>query len=58
METETAMTVGAIARLAGLTVRTLHHYDQIGLLVPGDPTKAGYGLYGHPLLQGVGLLAR
>ena len=32
------------ARLAGITVRTLHHYDAIGLLVPRR-TAAGYRLY-------------
>ena len=29
----------------GVTVRTLHHYDEIGLLVPSDRTRAGYRLY-------------
>jgi len=33
------------ARLAGVTVRTLHHYDQIGLLKPSSYTDAGYRLY-------------
>lgn len=33
------------ARLAGITVRTLHHYDQIGLLKPTGYTDAGYRLY-------------
>jgi len=47
METETAMTVGEVARLAGLTVRTLHHYDEIGLVVPAARTEAGYRLYGR-----------
>ena len=37
--------VGAVARLSGVTVRTLHHYDQIGLLRPSDRTPAGYRLY-------------
>jgi DNA-binding transcriptional MerR regulator len=45
MDTETGMTVGEVARLAGLTVRTLHHYDEIGLLVPAQRTNAGYRLY-------------
>ncbi|HSM00970.1 MAG TPA: MerR family transcriptional regulator [Acidimicrobiia bacterium] len=40
------MTVGRVARLAGVTVRTLHHYDEIGLVVPMDRTEAGYRLYG------------
>jgi DNA-binding transcriptional MerR regulator len=33
------------AQLAGVTVRTLHHYDRIGLLKPGRYTEAGYRLY-------------
>ncbi len=41
------MTVGEVARRAGLTVRTLHHYDEIGLVVPERRTEAGYRLYGH-----------
>jgi DNA-binding transcriptional MerR regulator len=38
-------TVGELARLAGVTVRTLHHYDRIGLVTPGDRTAAGYRSY-------------
>ena len=38
-------TVGAVSRLAGVTVRTLHHYDRIGLLTPGGRSTAGYRLY-------------
>jgi DNA-binding transcriptional MerR regulator len=37
--------VGAVARLAGVSVRTLHHYDQIGLLTPAGRSPAGYRLY-------------
>jgi DNA-binding transcriptional MerR regulator len=33
------------AKLAGVTVRTLHHYDRIGLLKPSGYTSAGYRLY-------------
>ncbi|MBS1876139.1 MAG: MerR family transcriptional regulator [Acidobacteria bacterium] len=33
------------AELAGVTVRTLHHYDRIGLLRPGGRTPAGYRIY-------------
>lgn len=35
-----------VARMAGVTVRTLHHYEAIGLLMPADRTPAGYRLYG------------
>ncbi|NUT23362.1 MAG: MerR family transcriptional regulator [Hamadaea sp.] len=38
-------TVGKVAELAGVTVRTLHHYDEIGLLTPGGRTSAGYRRY-------------
>ena len=38
--------VSEVARLAGVTVRTLHHYDEIGLLSPQGRTEAGYRLYG------------
>jgi DNA-binding transcriptional MerR regulator len=37
--------VGELARRTGLTVRTLHHYDEIGLLKPSLHTEAGYRLY-------------
>jgi len=40
-----AYTVGQLARTAGVSVRTLHHYDHIGLLVPSARTPAGYRLY-------------
>lgn len=36
---------GEFARLAGVTVRTLHHYDRLGLLKPSGRTQAGYRLY-------------
>ncbi|PBB06356.1 MerR family transcriptional regulator [Salimicrobium humidisoli] len=39
------MKVKEIAELAGVSVRTLHHYDEIGLLVPDEVTEAGYRIY-------------
>jgi len=39
--------VGELARHAGLTVRTLHHYDEIGLLKPSGRSESGYRLYSH-----------
>lgn len=38
--------VGQVAAFAGVTVRTLHHYDKAGLLSPGSRSQAGYRLYG------------
>ncbi|MEV0275588.1 MerR family transcriptional regulator [Streptomyces sp. NPDC050610] len=37
--------VGQTAGFAGVTVRTLHHYDKAGLLTPSDRSAAGYRLY-------------
>src|SRR5436190_10694361 len=39
------------ADLAGVTVRTLHHYDRLGLLRPSGRTAAGYRLYGERDLE-------
>lgn len=50
MTAATAWTVGELARKAGVTVRTLHHYDQMGILSPSDYTEAGYRLYGEKAL--------
>jgi DNA-binding transcriptional MerR regulator len=36
------------AKLAGVTVRTLHHYDRVGLLKPTRRTDKGFRLYGEP----------
>ena len=44
MNTE-AVQVGELAKRTGLTVRMLHHYDEIGLLKPSMHTEAGYRLY-------------
>ncbi len=40
-----ANTVGTVAALTGISVRTLHHYDHIGLVVPSVRTSAGYRGY-------------
>jgi len=37
--------VGRLAELSGVTVRTLHHYDEIGLVCPSARTAAGYRAY-------------
>ena len=37
--------VGELAKVAGTTVRALHHYDDVGLLVPWERTAAGHRLY-------------
>lgn len=45
MQAVRGLTVGRVARLAGVTPRTLHHYDAIGLLVPSGRSPAGYRQY-------------
>jgi len=43
--------VGQVARYAGISVRTLHHYHEIGLLAPGGRTRAGYRRYAEDDLE-------
>ncbi|HYE96270.1 MAG TPA: MerR family transcriptional regulator [Rubricoccaceae bacterium] len=45
MTDSTALRVGELARRTGLTARTLHHYDAIGLLRPSARTAAGHRRY-------------
>lgn len=45
------MTVNEVSRLAGVSIRTLHYYDQIGLLHPSGITEAGYRLYDDTALE-------
>jgi DNA-binding transcriptional MerR regulator len=42
----TKLTVGALAKQTGISVRMLRHYDEIGLLQPAERSEAGYRLYG------------
>ena len=41
----TAMKVGELAKRTGVSVRTLHYYDEMGLLSPSQRSEAGYRLY-------------
>ena len=45
------MKVSEVAKLTGVTVRTLHYYDEIGLLKPGEVTEAGYRVYNDADLE-------
>jgi DNA-binding transcriptional MerR regulator len=40
--------IGEVAAQTGLSIRALHHYDQIGLLVPSQSTASGHRLYDRP----------
>jgi DNA-binding transcriptional MerR regulator len=44
-------TVNQVAKLSGVSIRTLHWYDKIGLLCPAKVTDAGYRLYGDEELE-------
>lgn len=44
-------TVKEIAELTGISARTLHYYDEIGLLAPTSKTEAGYRLYDDKALE-------
>ncbi|NLA57950.1 MAG: MerR family transcriptional regulator [Firmicutes bacterium] len=46
-----AMKVKEVADLVGISVRTLHYYDQIGLLVPDQVNESGYRLYSDKNLE-------
>ena len=41
------LTVKQLAAISGVTVRTLHHYDEIGLLKPAHTGENGYRYYGR-----------
>ena len=43
--------INEAAKLTGISVRTLHYYDEIGLLRPDEVTETGYRLYGEPSLE-------
>lgn len=43
--------VNEVSKLTGVTVRTLHYYDEIGLLKPSEITESGYRLYDDSVLE-------
>src|SRR5262245_9607545 len=45
------LTVSQVSKLSGVSIRTLHHYDEIGLLRPSGRTGGGYRQYGDKELQ-------
>ncbi len=50
-EIHMTMKVKEVASLVGISVRTLHHYDEIGLLTPDETTESGYRLYSNENLE-------
>jgi MerR family transcriptional regulator, thiopeptide resistance regulator len=51
MGNERVLRVGEVARLASVSVRTLHHYDRLGLVTPSERSEADYRLYAPPDLE-------
>ena len=49
-------TVHEISKLTGVSIRTLHYYDEIGLLSPAQTTDAGYRLYNDESLEKLQLI--
>ena len=45
------MTVKEVSEITGISVRTLHYYDEIGLLTPSGKSEAGYRLYDEKALE-------
>lgn len=45
------MKISEVAKMSGVTVRTLHYYDEIGLLKPSETTEAGYRMYSSEDLE-------
>ena len=45
------MTVNEVSKLTGVSIRTLHYYDQIGLLQPTGITESGYRQYDDTALE-------
>lgn len=43
--------IGTVARKAGVTVRTLHYYEEVGLLEPTERTASGHRLYGREAIE-------
>ena len=49
-------TVKEVSKLTGVSVRTLHHYDAIGLLTPSQITDAGYRLYDDAAIEKLSMI--
>lgn len=57
-ESATTMQIGELAERTGLSLRTIRHYDEIGLLVPSGRSDGGYRLYTEEDLDRLLLIRR
>ena len=58
MEQPDELKVGVVAEQTGLSIRTLRHYDEIGLLTPSTRLPSGYRLYSDDDVQRLLLIRR
>ncbi|MEU1626363.1 MerR family transcriptional regulator [Streptomyces sp. NPDC020096] len=56
MDDDALWTIGELARLTGLTVKTIRFWSDAGVVPPTDRTPVGYRLYGHAALARLGLV--
>lgn len=56
--TDATMHIGELAERTGLSLRTIRHYDEIGLLKPSSRTDGGFRLYTQPDLERLLLIRR
>src|SRR4030067_2728446 len=45
------ITIGRLAKLAGVNIQTVHYYERRGILTPSSKTGVGYRIYGDPELR-------
>ena len=45
------LSIGSLSRLSGVSIRALHHYDQIGLLQPSEVAASGYRYYDDAAIE-------
>jgi MerR family copper efflux transcriptional regulator len=57
-DTSTTMHIGAVAERTGLSLRTLRHWDEVGLVTPSGRTDGGFRLYTEPDVDRILLVRR
>ena len=50
-EKQMKLSIGEAAKLSGVTVRTLHYYDRMGLLAPSEVSESGYRYYNEAAME-------
>ena len=45
------LSIGSLSRLSGVSIRALHHYDQLGLLRPSEVAQSGYRYYDDAAIE-------